>query len=418
MTRTERQQEAINRWIKAKGRGTWEFPTAFGKTYTAIQAIQRIRVRYPDIQILVVVPTLTLKDQWIDELTKHDVIFNVEVVVINTVIKHSWTCDLLIIDEIHTAGADEMSKVFSQVKYKKILGLTATFERLDGKHALLAKFAPIVDVVSTEEAILNGWISTFTEYEVLIDVEDLDLYKSYNKEFQEHFEFFQFDFDLAMKCVGPEGYKQRLRLRDEYYTGDDPEKKSQMLKAVTYHAMGLMQTMTKRKSFINNHPEKIYWAQRIMNARPDSKIITFSNNVKMAEALENSQYVYTGKTTKAKGRVMIEDFLSGKINHLHSCKRLIEGFNDPEVSVGIILGMDSSERRSVQTRGRIIRKVDGKKAEIFNLVIKGTQEEKWFRDSHKTTPFITIDTDGLEQVLRGETPDLYLKKQAQFTFRF
>lgn len=93
-------------------------------------------------------------------------------------------------------------------------------------------------------------------------------------------------------------------------------------------------------------------------------------------------------------------------------------FNDPEVSVGIILGMDSSERRSVQTRGRIIRKVDGKKAEIFNLVIKGTQEEKWFRDSHKTTPFITIDTDGLEQVLRGETPDLYLKKQAQFTFRF
>lgn len=30
MTRTERQQEAINRWIKAKGRGTWEFPTAFG----------------------------------------------------------------------------------------------------------------------------------------------------------------------------------------------------------------------------------------------------------------------------------------------------------------------------------------------------------------------------------------------------
>lgn len=418
MTRTERQQEAINKWIKNAGKGTLEFPTAFGKTYTAIQAIQRVRVRYPNLQILVVVPTLTLKDQWIDELTKHDIIFNIEVVVINTVIKHDWSCDLLIIDEIHTAAADLMSKVFSQVKYKKILGLTATFERLDGKHALLAKYAPIIDRVNTEEAILNGWISTFTEYEVLIDVDDLDQYKSYNREFQEHFEFFQFNFDLAMKCVGPEGYKQRLKLRDEYYTGNDPEKKSQMLRNITYHAMGLMQTMTKRKAFINNHPEKIYWAQRIMNARPDAKLITFSNNVKMAEALENCNYVYTGKTTKTKGRVMIEDFLSGKIKHLHSCKRLIEGFNDPEVSVGIILGLDSSERRSVQTRGRIIRKTDNKKAEIFNLVIKGTQEETWFRTSHKTTQYITIDEQGLEQVLRGEKPDLYNKKQAQFVFRF
>ena len=30
MTRTERQQEAVRKWIKNKGKGTWEFPTAFG----------------------------------------------------------------------------------------------------------------------------------------------------------------------------------------------------------------------------------------------------------------------------------------------------------------------------------------------------------------------------------------------------
>lgn len=30
MTRTERQQEAIKKWIKANGKGTMEFPTAFG----------------------------------------------------------------------------------------------------------------------------------------------------------------------------------------------------------------------------------------------------------------------------------------------------------------------------------------------------------------------------------------------------
>jgi len=30
MTRTERQREAVKRWVKNKGKGSWEFPTAFG----------------------------------------------------------------------------------------------------------------------------------------------------------------------------------------------------------------------------------------------------------------------------------------------------------------------------------------------------------------------------------------------------
>jgi hypothetical protein len=30
MTRTERQQEAVRKWIKNKGKGSWESPTAFG----------------------------------------------------------------------------------------------------------------------------------------------------------------------------------------------------------------------------------------------------------------------------------------------------------------------------------------------------------------------------------------------------
>jgi superfamily II DNA or RNA helicase len=30
MTRTERQQEAVRKWIKNSGKGTFEFPTGFG----------------------------------------------------------------------------------------------------------------------------------------------------------------------------------------------------------------------------------------------------------------------------------------------------------------------------------------------------------------------------------------------------
>ena len=94
-------------------------------------------------------------------------------------------------------------------------------------------------------------------------------------------------------------------------------------------------------------------------------------------------------------------------------------FNDPNTSVAIILGMDSSERRAIQTRGRVIRKTStNKQAEIFNIVIRHSQEEKWYKDSHKNVKYITIDEKGLEQVLKGEQPDLFKPKLGEIMFRF
>lgn len=325
---------------------------------------------------------------------------------------------MLVLDEIHVSAANLMSQVFVKIKYKLILGLTATFERLDGKHVLIEKYCPIIDKVSTLEAIANGWISTFKEYQVLIDVDNIDEYKKLNKEWTQHFEFFQFDFNKAMSMAGPEGWKSKLAYRDELYKGNDETKKKETLQNINYHSAGFMRTMTKRKSFINNHPKKIEIAKKIMEARPGAKIITFSNNVQMAESLENGNYVYTGKTSKKRASDMIEKYLSGKINHLHSCKKLIEGFNDPNTSVAIILGMDSSERRSIQTRGRVIRFVEGKQAEVFNIVINDTQELKWFKDSHKTSSYISIDENGLDKVLRGEQPDPIKQKPRELMFRF
>ena len=122
-----------------------------------------------------------------------------------------------------------MSKVFTCVKYKLILGLTATFERLDGKHILLQKYCPIVDVVTTVEALVNGWISEYKEYQVLIKVDDIEEYKILNKEWLQHFEFFQFSFDVAMRMAGTEGWKAKLAYRDEIYKGSDESKKKEIL---------------------------------------------------------------------------------------------------------------------------------------------------------------------------------------------
>ena len=223
-----------------------------------------------------------------------------------------------------------------------------------------------------------------------------------------------------MSLVGKDGWRAKLKLRDEMYKGNDPEVKKRVLQNINYHSAGFMRTLTKRKAFINNHPKKIEIAKKIMEARPDAKMITFSNNVKMAESLDNKQFVYTGKLSKTKGRAMMEDFVSGKINRLHSCAKLNEGLNVPDISVAIILGTDSSEIKAVQRRGRAIRRTnDSKQAEIFNIIIRETQEEKWFQTSHKKDQsYITIDEKGLEKVLEGEQPEIYKKKTTEFMFRF
>ena len=420
MTRTERQRESVKKWLALKGKGTIVGSTGYGKTRCALTAIKALLKKYPQFRILVVVPTEALKVQWLGHIDEWGFQFNVEVVIINTCIKHSWMCDMLVIDEIHRTGADEFSKVFQQVKYKLILGLTATIERLDGKHYLIQKYCPVADEVSTIECLVNGWISQYKEYQVLINVDNIDYYKSLHTEWMKHFEFFQFDFGLAMSMVRKgEGWKNKLKYRDELYKGNDENMKKQVLQSINYHSAEFMRTMTARKSFIYNHPRKVEVARKIIEAKQGSKIITFSNSVEIAESIEGGQNVYTGKTSKKKGRVMLEDFITGNITTLHSCKKLDEGFDCPDASVAIILGFDSSETKSTQRRGRVVRKFEDKVAEIFYIVINNTQETKWFKDSHsKTDNYITIDEKGLDQVLRGEIPTTTVQKPRELMFRF
>ncbi len=419
MTRTERQQVAIKNWIANKGKGTIVANTGFGKSRCALMIIKALLKKNPQFRILVVVPTDALRKQWLSHIEEWSFQLNVDVLIINTVVKNKYICNLLILDEEHRYAADLFKKVFDCITYKYILGLTATFERLDGKHVIIEKYCPIVDTISKLECVTNGWVSDYKEYQVLIEVDDISTYESYNQQWIEHFEFFQFDFGLAMSTIGPNGWKGKIALRDSMYKGNDDERKKQILSQINYHSAGFIRTMQQRKSFINNHPKKIEIAKKIIEARQEKKIITFSNNVKMAEAIDNGNFVYTGKTSAKKGRIMIEDFISGKINRIHSCAKLNEGFDVPDISVGIILGFDSSETKSTQRKGRVTRSFEGKQAEVFYIVIKDSIETKWFKNAHKNDKdYITIDEQGLDKVLNGEEPQEYRKKIPELLFRF
>lgn len=216
-----------------------------------------------------------------------------------------------------------------------------------------------------------------------------------------------------------EGWKNKLKYREELYKGNDEQKKKEILQAINFHSVRFMQLLQSRKAFINNHPKKIEIARKIMAARQDKKIITFSNNIKMAEAIENGKNVYSGKISKKKGRVLIEEFNAQEVGVMHTIKKADEGLDIRGLSVAIILGTDSSETKARQRRGRTVRKENDKIAEVFYIVLKNTVEEKWVKSNHKIDKnYITIDEKGLEQVLRGEQPEIYKSKLGEILFRF
>lgn len=415
MTRDERQLQCVKNWLTHNGKGSIIAPTGVGKTRIAIMCIKAVLKKFPVLKVTVIVPTTNLEKQWNERLALAKVKEHCDVYVVNTAITKSIVTDLLIIDEIHITAAKTFSAIFKCVRYKLILGLTATLERLDGRHVLIQRFCPVCDKITLADTILNHWISDYTEYLVLLDVDNLEEYNRMQTEFMQHFEYFGFDFKLAMSFIGPKGFENRKNYTTQICR--DPKKWNDTFKQVSYHSAMFQRCMSGRKTFINNHSKKIEIARRIIEMRPNSRIITFSNNVKMAEAIGYGE-VYTGQLSKKRSDTILQDFIDGKTNIINSSKKLIAGFDAPNINCEIILGQDSSSIRATQTRGRALRVEGDKHSEIFNLVLNNTQELKWFLDSHKDNNFVPIDEENLMKVLNNEQFEQYQYPLRNFSLRY
>lgn len=342
----------------------------------------------PDAEILVSVPTEVLKEQWIEELIKNGIFQNCKVVVINSIIKKEWEVDFLLIDEVHSTVSDQMRRIFDCVTYNFILCLTGTLERLDGKEILLQQYAPVCDKITLKEAEENGWVSPHKEYVVMLDV-DLTEYNKLNQTFIGYFSQLGYQFDVAMKCVTDFNYRNKMAKK----LGMKPKD----LAAV---AFGWNKALRGRKAFVQSHPKKFEIARKILEARKDKKCVTFSATIKDAEKI-GIGYVLHSKQSKKLNKEILEKFNAETCAVLNSSKAVDVGVDVQGLSVGIILSTDSSKIRKGQRIGRSIRFEPGKTAEIFTLVIRGTQEWNWFQNS-ATGDYIVLTEQQLDQVLAGE----------------
>lgn len=408
MTRSERQKLAIQKWISAGCRGTLSHPTGFGKTREALAAIKLFLSKNKGKTILIVVPTEYLKLQWMQELGKNNLFHEVTVEIINSAVKKHEKVDFLVIDEVHRVPADTFFTVFKERDPSIVLGLSATFNRLDGKHELLRRYCPVCDVITINEAVNNKWLSSYREYKVVIEPEDIADYRYYNQQFNETFSFFNYDFQLAMKCLTNIIYRRTY--------GKSMGMKPAEVDAIvfTWNRM-----LVARKQYVMNHPKKIEITRKILDARPNKKAITFSATIKQAEAVGRGYLIHSGKTKK-KNRITFEEFNRMPTGVINTAKSLNEGADLKGLSLAIILCNTSSQVEKTQRIGRTIRYEEGKEAEIFTLVIAGTNEEAWFNTSSAGKNYTEITELELEEVLAGREIEATEREavESDLLFRF
>ena len=199
MTRTERQLLAIENWKASGGRNSIVAATGVGKTRIALMTIDRILKIKPETVIRIIVPTKVLKYQWEAQLKDKE--GDIKVMVLNTAAKKTFYCNFLIIEELHKSNSVMNRQLFKNTSPRLIMGLTATYERLDGaEKEVVDHYCPVCDTISLKEALENGWLSPFKEYKVYLNV-DLTEYNRANQEFIQHFSFFDFDFKRAISSL-------------------------------------------------------------------------------------------------------------------------------------------------------------------------------------------------------------------------
>lgn len=415
------QHQAFLNWKNNNQKGLFAMATGTGKTLTSLNCLLRIYKIYKFYKAVILVPTITLVDQWEQECRK----FHFNGIIKISSKNKSWRKELdaikakeafnlggkepsyiiistyasfarenvfrdlmgfpqkvlrqilLIADEAHNMGAGRIQDRLEGVKYIRRIGLSATPERQfdeRGNKALM-KFFGCTDENYTfefgmQEAIDKGYLCRYDYYPHLVHLTDEEM-QEYIKISRQLCKFFNFDKDGFSSS---DDVLMRLLLKRKRIIHKAINKESifRSIMEKRYEEKGnLKYTLVYVPE--GNHPDS-YDADRFT----DSESVTDDNE---ADKIINT---YTGivrsisPTTTVKKftsgikerNVVLEDFATGKLEVLTSMKCLDEGVDVPRSELAVFCASTGNPRQFIQRRGRILRNhPDKHKAEIHDLVV-------------------------------------------------
>jgi superfamily II DNA or RNA helicase len=365
------QNEALARWRRAGKRGILVLPTAAGKTYIALKATSLLKT-----QTLIVVPTLDLIDQWRKRVTDF---LNVEagavgggenkvrMITVSTYDSAYLQAEALgnrfmfmIFDEVHHLASPSYMQIAEMYIAPYRMGLTATYERSDERHAFLPRLiGDLVYTVGVEE-LIGKHLSPYTYEKVYVEL-TAEEQKTYEHEMAVFKDYLR-EKGIVLKSV--EDFHKFIMT-----TGRDRRARE-----------ALLARNRALKIALNSNTKLDLLAERL-EANRNEKILVFTLHNDLVYKISGRFLIpaITYQTPREERREILDNFRSGEYKAIVTSQVLDEGVDVPDASVGFILSGTGSTREYVQRLGRLLRKVEGKKARLVEIVSRETVEVRMSR---------------------------------------
>ena len=365
------QQAALDAWIDHDRQGTVVLPTGSGKTFLGLQAIADAGV-----STLVVTPTIDLMNQWHATLTNafgdqlsqgigvlgggSHTVTSITVTTYDSAYRYineyGDRFGLLLVDEIHHLPAPTYQQIpeMSIAPYR--LGLTATYERTDGKHELLADLiGPVVYQEEVDE-LAGEYLSEYETIHMQVDLTPEERAK-YDEEYQIYRNYVDtHEFALWKET----GYQEFLK-RTSY----DPRGRRALI--AKQRAEEIARTAAKKLDTLDTLIKRHY----------DDRVIIFTANNDFAYDISQEFIVpcITHQTQTEERTEILDRFRTGDYSLLVTSQVLDEGIDVPAANVGIILSGNASKRQYAQRLGRILRPTDDRQpARLYEIIAADTME--------------------------------------------
>lgn len=413
------QQLAFDNWKNNGQKGLFAMATGTGKTITSLNCLLEIYKRKGYYKAIILVPTITLVNQWEQECRKflfsniikvysknlvwrdevERIHFNekyksdkdpeVSYIIISTYASYSRekvfnvlnSFDkrrvLLIADECHNMASGSFVKRLKEIPYFRRIGLSATPERQfdeNGNNKLRRFFGSEEHYTyeySMKEAIDKGVLCRYMYYPhiVKLTVDEMNAYLELSEKISRYFNYNTCRFDEQDEIL------KRLLLA----------RKRIIHKAVNKLAL-FKEIIQKRFEEKGNLKYTLIYVPE--GNRPDyiGSADDFDHTEEIAEDNDAEHLInqYTLAVTEIDRSVtvrkfvsgqqdrdeILSDFAAGKLHVLTSMKCLDEGVDVPRSELAIFCSSTGNPRQFIQRRGRVLRTHKDKKiAELHDLVV-------------------------------------------------
>jgi superfamily II DNA or RNA helicase len=398
------QIEAYTNWVANDRKGLFAMATGTGKTLTSLNCLLNQYKESNSYKAVILVPTIALVNQWKDECRKfnfNNVItvssqekwpqnisflnsasnfIDVSFVIIvtyasfyrNNFQSHFQNLPketLLIADEAHNLGSNNISKVLPKIHLNQRIGLSATpdrkFDEIGNKSIedFFNDKPPFVYSYSMEQAMEMGWLCKYKYYPHIVKLTDIEL-AEYVKKSKQLIKYFDNQTKRYKDCKEVEILLlERKRIIHKAHNKldvfkkileDEFNKRGNLKYTLVYVPEGIEPNYDNVDDFIEDQDD-----------------ISLINDYTRAVSRTDTSIMVKQYTSNTNNRNdVIKGFQQGKIDVLTSMKCLDEGVDVPRSELAIFCASTGNPRQFIQRRGRVLRNHPDKVfAVIHDLVV-------------------------------------------------